>query len=236
LELTRTINTAKLPLCADFEARKQLGPWLDVNDVQAKPNTCFDCWTISVMLQQREADRVKVVDTDMKQLALQTRSDIPANQKKMNKGKSNSKHADPCNARHIAEPNPPKYTESQSQVPPGTTQDHLDPHDKRHIWQKFVESGPFSWMWDGFKSFNWDLFTHPCFLTYGHQDAAGFATTVAARTGCKIWCILRPKMDGINTRSKLFDILRVILRQHPFLDYQKVSDAYTLFLMEGDVL
>jgi len=152
------------------------------------------------MLQQREADRVKVVDTDMKQLALQTRSDIPANQKKMNKGKSNSKHADPCNARHIAEPNPPKYTESQSQVPPGTTQDHLDPHDKRHIWQKFVESGPFSWMWDGFKSFNWDLFTHPCFLTYGHQDAAGFATTVAARTGCKIWCILRPKIDGINTR------------------------------------
>ena len=89
-----------------------------------------------------------------------------------------------------------KYTESQSQVPPGTTQDHLDPHDKRHIWQKFVESGPFSWMWDGFKSFNWDLFTHPCFLTYGHQDAAGFATTVAARTGCKIWCILRPKMDS----------------------------------------
>jgi hypothetical protein len=58
------INTAKLPLCADFEACKQLGPWLDLNDVKAKPNKSFNCWAIRIMLEQQGADHVKVVNTD----------------------------------------------------------------------------------------------------------------------------------------------------------------------------
>jgi hypothetical protein len=249
LELTRTINTVKMPLCADVEARKQIGPWLRGKGLELDVNSCL-CHPIEQMLKEHGRERDDILVKDLDQLAIQTGSGLTSKGSKSRSGVASKKRAttakrskvyrpegDPRNARHIAQPRAPKHAEDDTHVPTGMSLDDEDPEADTHLYQTFSEMGPYAWIWDGVKSFVWDLFTHPGFLTYPHQDASGFATYALMRTGCKIWCILRPKIDSsVNSRSKLFDILRIMLRQHPHLDYQGVSDSYTIFLMEGDVL
>jgi hypothetical protein len=199
------------------------------------------------MLDEHGKERDNIITRDLDQLAIQTGLDRTSKASKSRSSGASKKHAkrakadhpegDPSNARHIAQPHAPKYAEDNTHVPTGMSQDDENPKANTHIYQNFSDMGPYSWVWDGLKSLVWDLFTHAGFLTYPHQDASGFATYALIRTGCKIWCILRPKVDAsVNSRNKLFDILRVMLRQHPHLDYQGVSDSYTIFLMEGDVL
>jgi hypothetical protein len=242
LELTRTINTVKLPLCADVEARKRVGPWLQDKRLELDLNSCL-CNPIEEMLEEHGRERHHILTRDLNQLAIQTLKHSKtgsASKKRETTGKRTKAYqskGDPSNARHIAQPCAPKYAEDDTHVPTGMSQDDENPEADTHIYQTFSDMGPFSWIWDALKSLVWDLFTHPGFLTYPHQDASGFATYALVRTGCKIWCILRPKVDAsVNSRNKLFDILRVMLQQHPHLDYQGVSDSYTIFLMEGDVL
>jgi hypothetical protein len=247
LELTRTINTVKLPLCADVEARKRIGPWLQERRLELDLNSCL-CKPIEEMLKEHGREQDNILTRDLDQLAIQTDSDQTSKGSKSRSAlkkcattakstKAYRPEGDPSNARHIAQPRAPKYAEDDTHVPTGMSQDDENPEADTHIYQTFSDMGPFSWTWDALKSLVWDLFTHPGFLTYPHQDASGFATYTLIRTGCKIWCILRPKVDAsVNSRNKLFDILRVMLRQHPHLDYQGVSDSYMIFLIEGDVL
>ena len=247
LELTRSINTVKLPLCADVEARKRIGPWLQEKRLELDLNSWL-CNPIETMLEEHKTQWNRILTSDINQLAIQTALDKTskgsgsqsASKKRATTAKSTRAYrpkGDPSNALHIAQPRTPKYAEDDTHVPTGMSQDDENPEANTHIYQTFSDKGPFSWNWDALKSLVWDLFTHPSFLTYPHQDASGSATYALIRTGCKIWCILRPKVDAsVNSRNKLFDRLRVMLRQHPHLDYQGVSDSYTIFLMEGDVL
>jgi len=238
--LTQSINTIKLPLCADMEARKKIGPWLQEKSLELDLNSCL-CHPIQKMLQEHETQRDGILTRDCDQLAIQvdlakTSKSQSASKKRATTAKNAGK-GDPSNALHIAQPHTPKHAEDDTHVPTGMSQDDENPEADTHIYQTFSDKGPFSWNWDALKSLVWDLFTHLSFLTYPHQDASGFATYALIRTGCKIWCILRPKVDAsVNSRKKLFNILRVMLRLHPHLDYQRVSDSYTIFLMEGDVL
>jgi len=193
LELTHTINTVKLPLCADVEARRQIGPWLQENRLDLDVNSCL-CHPIEQMLKEHERERDQILKRDSDQLTVQTEGSKPPASKKCAPRPKRSKvyqaKGDPSNALHITQPHAAEYAEDDTYVPAGMSLDDENPEADTHIFQKFSEMGPFSWLWDGLKSLNWDLFTHPGFLTYPHQDAAGFATYALIRTGCKIWCIL----------------------------------------------
>jgi hypothetical protein len=228
LELTRQINTVKLPLCADFVARQQVGPWIKSGGAAPGLHACL-CSSIENMLMEQEKQREEVIDAD---LAHRKSQRIPEKRRT----KKQRESASVAKSRHMAEPQPPSYPVDQTHVPVGMSLEEEDPMADHHIMQGFPDLGPFTWTWDGVKSLNWDLMTHPGFLSWGHQDAAGYLTYGFCRTGCKIWCILRPRMEGIKSREEYFEVLSTMLQQHPVLDYQSVSDPYTVFLMEGDVL
>lgn len=106
-----------------------------------------------------------------------------------------------------------------------------------HIFRS-VGTGPTVFLWDGWKSHYWELFTHAGFHTYPHHDASGFGTYSYVRHGCKIWGIVRPRIDPKihRTRQSVFNIMRTMLRPSPSLHYREVSDIFNLFLLEGDVL
>jgi Zn-dependent protease with chaperone function len=106
-----------------------------------------------------------------------------------------------------------------------------------HIFQQFAAFGPSVFSWDAWKSCILDIITHAGFFTYVHHDAAGFATYAFIRKGCKIWGIHRPKVTlAENTRHKIFELMRRILRPHMMLDYIQHTDLYNIFLLKGDVL
>jgi hypothetical protein len=106
-----------------------------------------------------------------------------------------------------------------------------------HIFRS-AGAGPTAFLWDSWKSQCWELFTHAGFHTYPHHDASGFGTYSYVRHGCKIWGIVRPRIDPKMhwARQSVFDIMRTMLRPAPSLDYHEVSDTFSVFLLEGDVL
>jgi hypothetical protein len=101
----------------------------------------------------------------------------------------------------------------------------------------FSSCGPFSILWDTWKSNIWDLFTHAGFSPYIHHDGAGFCTDAFVHTGCKIWGIHHPRVtDKDDTHARIFHIIREILFPHSIIDCAKCTDLYNFFLMKSDVL
>jgi len=71
LELTRSINTVKLPLCADVEARKRIGPWLQEKRLELDLNSWL-CNPIETMLEEHKTQWNRILTSDINQLAIQT--------------------------------------------------------------------------------------------------------------------------------------------------------------------
>jgi len=96
----RTHNTVKLPLCADFESRKQVGPWKKSMGIAAEVEACL-CGDIQAMLKQRDKERDKIMDKDWAQLRA-------SNIKEAKRTKQEQRQADVANSRYITEPDPPQ--------------------------------------------------------------------------------------------------------------------------------
>jgi len=148
LELTQSINTIKLPLCADMEARKKIGPWLQEKSLELDLNSCL-CHPIQKMLQEHETQRDGILTRDCDQLAIQadlakTSKSRSASKKRATTAKNAGK-GDPSNTLHIAQPRAPKHAEDDTHVPTGMSQDDENPEADTHIYQTFSDKGPFSW-------------------------------------------------------------------------------------------
>jgi hypothetical protein len=219
-ELTRSENSAQLPLCIAKEYIDSLGPWLKKRNKKPHKNTkdkCGKCIDIQAMNKNKETERLYEKDQDW---SYYENPDL-------------STRLTGAHPRHElphpqAGPSQQPLVEDKSQKPLGWI---------GHIFQVFTGFGLFSVSWDTWKSSIWDLFTHAGFFTYVHHDGAGFCTYAFVRTGCKIWGIHRPNITAneIN-RNSIFDVLRKILKPHGRTDYKDYTDLYNVFLMKGDVL
>lgn len=234
LELTRGLGEIELPLCAEYERRTALDKWLtkagfrDLSHWSTHKTTqklrarltknisstpCISCVAMAAMSENLEQQREDWIDEDW---------DIPLVQLPT----LASEHQQAKPLHHVPRP----HKDRDGDVPENfQLQGHLF---------RGAGVGPTVFLWDAWKSQIWDLFTHAGFFTYPHHDASGFATYAFIRHGCKIWGILRPRVNPQQhqSRNQLFDILRTMLRPAPSLEYQHVSDIFNVFLLEGDVL
>jgi len=222
-------NGAKLPICVDFERVVLLDKWLAKNGKQPTMDgkKCGRCIDMTQMNRQLAKERGKELDHDYTQYIQSTDdSSIPS-----------SSSGPPLIPRHHKVESPPSEPQQpgMEDVRQSWTSGYLS--WVGHIFQKFKSGRPFVMSWDMWKSCLWDLFTHAGFLTYPHHDAAGFCTYVFVREGCKMWGIHRLKVSPIHdTRRKVYDLMRNVLRPHGNLGYMFHTDLYTFFLMRGDVL
>lgn len=245
-EVTKNINTARYPLCADPEARSRLPEYFkslgfsDINhwvssdkshkNIDRKPG-CLYCRALKAMFKKHEnPKRLHEIDIDYQfwELPKEQRTAILETHGLKFKGLKTASPRLPLH-RCAADSSDDANLSQQDNF-------HIDPAVGHH-YQAFSASGPSTASWDAWKSTTWDLATHAGFFTWPHHDAAGFSSYVFTRVGCKIWGILRPKItESDKYRSHLFDKFRNILRPSPANCYESESDLFNIFLLPGDVL
>jgi hypothetical protein len=204
-------NGVQLPLCAEHGANEEVDTWI----AKLKRKVTGDTKTRCGRCQDIAAMRSRLLEQHNKDLVAEDEDDETA-----------PHHGESGQSAEYAEVEPPN---------PATESSSLG--WKGHIAQFFYNFGFFTVSWDAWKSCIWDLFTHAGFFTYVHHDAGGFATYAFVREGCKIWGIHRPMVNETHhNRSKVYDVMRGILREHGILDYMPRTELYSFFLMKGDVL
>lgn len=231
MEISRFIGQVNIPLCADYDRRKDLSVWLNdhkfknIKDWADSPKTSgfrkrhaegvnekLSCNTCLAMMQMSEEIQ-DAVDQRMEQ-EWATPLMVPGST-------STSTQFDP---HHV-----PRQKTSTKDVPEII-------QTRGHLFRQ-SDYGPNVFLWDGVKTKHWTLFTHAAYLTYCHQDA-GYCTYTIIRNGCKIWAVLSALIDvpGAVTRKDLYDTWRTMLRPPPNLQAREVSTLFYIFLLEGDVL
>lgn len=245
-EVTRNINTARYPLCADSEARSRLPDYLEtvgfhnIDDwartsagrspanIEGK-KSCKYCRALRAMFKKYEnLKRSQDIEHDFEFWQLPEDERAPLLKTSHLRLKSTTARTRTPLHRQTGQP-------STSRNDKGDVTS-INPNDG-HYYQAYSRSGPSTASWDAWKSVNWDLATHAGFFTWPHHDGSGFPTYVHVRVGCKIWGILRPKITESDThRSHIFDRFRDLLRASPAMNYQSGSDLFNVFLLPGDVL
>jgi hypothetical protein len=212
LELTRMDNGAQLPLCAEHAANQQVESWIKKTKRKVTGDTetsCGSCKDIEAMNDGliKKRDKAIIAELEDEDAALH--------------------HEESGQSAPYPEVAPAHPSKESSSILGWIG----------HIVQSFYRFGFCAVSWDAWKSCIWDLFTHAGFFTYVHHDAGGFATYAFIREGCKIWGIHRPLVNAThNSRSKIYDLMRAIIRPHGILDYITRTELYSFFLMKGDVL
>jgi hypothetical protein len=95
--------------------------------------------------------------------------------------------------------------------------------------------GPAALRSSNWSSAGWRLITHPGFVTHPHHDCCGFGTYVVAEAGCKMWGVMRPKVERCGQPMRnLFTEFERMVDLIGGVGYD--CDVVTVCLEENDVM